>query len=177
MPAAPQIKSRQTVVSNPWVTLVRKDVEMHGAVADYYSLELPDYVAVVARTPSGKLALVRQYRPAVEQFILELPAGTVEAGESPDECCLRELREEVGLSARSLRSLGVFMPDTGRLSNRQHIFLAETEEETVADFVPETGLEIVYATPAQVEGWIRTADFPHLLHISALYLSGILPAA
>ena len=173
----PQIVSRQNLVSNPWVTLIRKDVLIRGTVEDYYSLSLPDYVAIVAVTPSGRVPLVRQYRPAVEHFTLELPAGLVNPGESARDCCVRELREEVGLEVRSLQDLGAYLPDTGRLSNQQHLYLAQTAEEPGLDFVAEPGLEIFYATPPELERMVKSFEFRHLLHISALYLAGVLPAS
>jgi ADP-ribose pyrophosphatase len=173
----PQIVSRQNLVSNPWVTLIRKDVLMFGALEDHYSLGLPDYVAIVALTPSGRLPLVRQYRPAVEQFTLELPAGMVNPGENASDCCVRELKEEVGLEVLSLHCLGAYLPDTGRLGNQQHLFLAKTEEEPGQDWVAEPGLEIVYVTAPELERMVKESEFRHLLHISAVYLAGVLPAA
>lgn len=176
MSVDPRILSRQTLVTNPWLSLLRKDVQINGSVQDFYSLGLPDYVAIVARTPSRRIPLVRQYRPAVEQFTLELPAGTVEPGESAQDCCLRELREEVGLEARSVRNLGVYMTDTGRLGNRQHIFLVETEEEPVPEFVEEPGVQVLHATAQELQELVTSRQFSHLLHLSAIYLAGVLPA-
>jgi ADP-ribose pyrophosphatase len=176
MSALPQIVSRQVLVENPWMQLWRKDVRLNGTVEDYYSLGLPDYVAIVARTPSGRLPLVRQYRPAVEQYTLELPAGTVNPGESAQDCCLRELREEVGLPARSVRNLGSYLTDTGRLGNRQHVFLVETEETPGPEFQAEPGLEIQYVTARELQELVNQQKVSHLLHLSALYLAGILPA-
>lgn len=171
----PQILSRQDVVANPWVRLVRKDVSSPDGLQDFYSLELPDYVAVVAITPSGQVPLIRQYRPAVESFTLELPAGTVEPDETALECCRRELLEETGLVASSVRAVGRFRPDTGRLGNWQHVFLVECEAEPIRDFVPESGTEISYFEPGEIQAMIENFSFDHLLHISALYLSGVLP--
>ena len=49
----------------------------------YHAVEQADYVSIVAVTPDGKLPVVRQYRPAIEGFSWEVPAGLVEPGESP----------------------------------------------------------------------------------------------
>lgn len=160
-------------MESPWVTLTRKDVSFGGLRENYFTLELPDYVAIVARTPSGQLPLVRQYRPAIEQFTLELPAGTVDPGESPVECCVRELREEVGLEARLVKQVGSYWPDTGRLGNQQHVFLVETEDEPTPS--QESELEVVYVNAAELQTLIDKGEFRALLHISALYLAGVLP--
>lgn len=169
----PTVTARQVVYSNRWVTLVRKDVQLEGQIEDYYALQIPDYVAIVAVTPSGKIPLVRQYRPAVERYTLELPAGTLEPGEDPRECCIRELQEEAGLNARNIRFVGTYVPDTGRLSNRQHVFHVETDEPA-PDFLQEPGIEVSYHSKAELETLIKTSRFDHLLHVSAVYLSGLL---
>ena len=169
----PRVVSREALVTTPWVTFIQKEVANDNKTESYYSLEVPDYVAVVARTPSGKIPFVRQYRPAVEEFTLELPAGTLEKGESPEQCCVRELREEVGLDAVQVHHAGSHWPDTGRLETLQHTFLVETSE---ADSATDAELEVVYLTPAEIETKIQTGEIRALLHISALYLTGTLPA-
>lgn len=172
---SPTVVAQVGLVTNPWLTLRRKDVSFDGKVEDYYSLTLPDYVAIVARTPTGKIPLVRQYRPAVEQFTWELPAGTVGPGETPLQCALRELQEEVGLTGTAT-SLGSYWPDTGRLENQLHVFAIECRQESApADFVPEAGLEIGYLTPAELRHMVATNSFNHVQHVAALYLARVLP--
>ncbi len=170
----PRVETREAIVTTPWVTLTRKDVSFGEVAESYFSLELPDYVAVVARTPSGKIPFVRQYRPAVEAFTLELPAGTLESGETPQDCCVRELYEEAGLKAKTVRYAGSHWPDTGRLSNLQHIFYVETGDDPHSGLTPE--LEVVYLSPTEVEEKIANSELRALLHISALYITGVLPA-
>ncbi|MCW5867659.1 MAG: NUDIX hydrolase [Candidatus Eremiobacteraeota bacterium] len=171
----PIVAARQIVYSNRWVTLVRKDIQTGTRTEDYYTLQVPDYVAIVAVTPDGRLPLVRQYRPAVEGYTLELPAGTLEPGETPLECCRRELWEEVGLKARHIREVGSYLPDTGRLGNRQYIFHVQTEEPRL-EFVREQGIEVSYHTLEELEHLIQTRQLDHLLHVSAVYLAGVLGA-
>ena len=76
----------------------------------YHAVEQADYIAIVALTRGGKIAIVRQYRPALEAFAWELPAGLVDPGEAPAECCRRELIEETGLTARAIHALGREVP-------------------------------------------------------------------
>lgn len=163
---------REIVLENPWIRVTRKDVTFGEAPEDYFVLELSNYVAIVARTPCGQIPLVKQYRPAVEQFTLELPAGTVDRGETPMECAVRELREEVGLAVRTITEIGAYWPDTGRLGNLQYVYLAETEE--IPQF-SQPELEVVYVTAQQLEKMIVAGEFRVSLHISALYLAGVLP--
>lgn len=174
MSESPSILRRQVLIQNPWVTLVQKDLSHHGRCEDYYSLLLPDYVAIVATDPQGRVALVRQYRPAVEEFTLELPAGTLEPGEEPEVCARRELLEETGLRATSMRKVGSYRTDTGRLENWQHIFHAVCETPD-ASFVGEEGVEVSYADLDELQTMIADGRFNHLLHVSSVYLAGVLP--
>src|SRR5207248_2683408 len=103
--AFPAIVKKSEVSISPWVRLVTKEVQMlEGMEPDtYHSIAQADYVAIFARTRDGRIPIVRQFRPAVEALTWELPAGMVDAGESASETCRRELYEETGLQATSIR--------------------------------------------------------------------------
>ncbi len=87
--ATAQVTGRDTVFDSPWVRVVAKTVSF--LPAPFYAVEVPDYVAVCARTPDGRIILVRQYRPTIERLVWELPAGVVDPGETPDAAVAREL--------------------------------------------------------------------------------------
>jgi ADP-ribose pyrophosphatase len=170
----PLIVKRTEIDVSRWVRLVANDVRTSatGDVETWHSLAQADYVAILARTPDGRIPIVRQFRPAVNGYTWELPAGMIDAGDTPEATCRRELAEETGLLCRSLRYLGDFDPDTGRLENRAHVFLIEAEEAQAA-FLPEPGLEVRLVTLAELRALIRNGGFRHLLHIAALMLAEI----
>ena len=70
-------------------------------------LQRPDSVSIVA-VDGGMIVVVRQTRDGADERTLELPAGSIEEGETPEECAARELVEECGLAAGSWRKLGEF---------------------------------------------------------------------
>ena len=109
---------------SPWTTLIEKDVEFAaGRPPDTYHAFGPfDWVVAVARTADGRVALVRQYRPAIERYTWELPSGLVDRGEEPEAACRRELLEETGLRAERVAYVGGLRPDVGRLEVTEHIF-------------------------------------------------------
>ncbi len=88
----PKITRRHTTAISPWMTVIERDVVFAPGEEPqtYYAVDQADYVAIVARTPAGQIPIVRQFRPALEQFTWELPAGLVDEGEDPAESCRRE---------------------------------------------------------------------------------------
>jgi ADP-ribose pyrophosphatase len=168
----PRIRARRTTAVSPWMSVLARDVEFSrgGPVATYHAVEQADYIAIVARTPGGKIAIVRQYRPALEAFAWELPAGLVDRGEKPDDCARRELLEETGLTTRVIHPLGETSPCTGRLNNRIHSFFIETGAR-VASYKPEPGIRTKLVSPAEIARLIRAGRFPSQLHIGALLLA------
>lgn len=90
-------------------------------------------VAMVPLTDDGRVLLVRQFRPAVNAALLELPAGTREVGESPEACARRELAEEVGRAAARWERLIAFYPSPGVLTEELHVFLARALSPVAAE--------------------------------------------
>jgi len=103
----------------------------------------PGAVAIVAVDSEGMLTLVRQRREAVLEELLELPAGTLEAGETPLDCARRELAEETGLTGGSWRKAATFYTTPGFCRERMHLFFAEELERGEASPESDEELEVV----------------------------------
>ena len=110
---------------SPWVALVEKSVRFAPGEAPqiYHCLTQADYVGVLALTGMDLCRSFVEFRPCVEDFTWEFPAGTVRRRDSGN-AARRELREEGGLRAEQLVYFGCFHPDTGRLQVRSHAFFA-----------------------------------------------------
>ena len=89
--------------------------------------------AIVAVDPDGQVLLVRQYRPAVDADLLELPAGIVDPGEQPIDTARRELEEETGYTAGHLEPLVHFYTSPGFCTEVLHVFLATGLRECLTD--------------------------------------------
>jgi ADP-ribose pyrophosphatase len=115
-----RIEARDVIFDSPWVRLVSKAVVlMPGAPPErYFVLDLPDYVSICPRRRDGRFLLVRQYRPAVEQFLWEFPAGIVDPGETPEISVTRELIEETGHRPLRLVQPGASLLRRGRTGRR-----------------------------------------------------------
>jgi ADP-ribose pyrophosphatase len=166
----PKIGIRREVFATPYFTLVGKGLAGDDRGDPFYSLEMADYVVVVAATPNGDLVLVRQFRPAVEALTIELPAGHVEAGQTPEEAARRELLEETGFAAGRVTLLGRLRPDTGRLANHMWVFVA-LGVEAQPGHVGEAGIEVLTATPSELARLLAEGAFDHALHVAALLMA------
>lgn len=81
-------------------------------------------VITIPITDDDRVVLVRQFRHPVRMWMLELPRGAREAGESPEDAAKREIHEEIGCVCTAVQALGRVAPDTGQLSSIPHIIAA-----------------------------------------------------
>lgn len=84
----------------------------------------PGAAAIVALTENGKIALVRQYRTALDRVTVEIPAGKLDPGEDPLDCAKRELKEETGFVAGRIAYLTTIATSCGFSDEIIHIYLA-----------------------------------------------------
>ena len=161
-----RITARDQVFETPWFRVIAKKTTVSDV--PFYSLELVDYVVVLALTTEGRIVLVKQFRPAVEQITLEIPSGLIDPGESPAQTAVRELREETGYQAASVELIvPPMVPDTGRLGNRMWCYLAR-DVQPVANAAAEPGLEPVLYTVGALKQAIVRGEFNHAAHVAVL---------
>lgn len=165
----------EVAFATPWFEVVGKT--MQPDEAPYYSLQLPDYSAVVALTDDQRVLIVRQYRPAVERYTLELPSGIIDPGEAPVDSACRELHEETGYGVARAEVLGPMYVDSGRMNNRIWACTA-TGARPIAGHVPEPGIEVLVWTIDELWRATRAGEFALSVHVSVLMhavLAGKLP--
>ncbi len=107
-----------------------------GSTASREVVRHPGAVAIVAVSGS-KLLLVKQFRFPVQKSMLEIPAGKLDVGESPEECARRELLEETGYIPKDLRKLATIETSPGFSDEIIHIYFSEVER--VQDPSPDVG--------------------------------------
>jgi ADP-ribose pyrophosphatase len=174
--AAGTVLARHRAYVSPWLEVVEKRVDLGPprGIEDFYSVRTSEYVVVLAVSRDGRVPLVRQYRPAIEELVLELPSGTVETGEEPADAARRELLEETGFVARELIPLGWVYVDSGRMETREWAFFALDAEATAAKR-PETDeqLELVIKSLEELRELVRTGGFRMALHVAVLQLAEV----
>lgn len=112
-------------------TAVEREIVEHGGA-----------VAMVPLDDEGHVLLVRQYRPAVDRHLLEIPAGGLEPHEEPVRCAERELQEEIGMFPGKLEPLGAFYPVPGYSSEVIHLYLAGGLREVGGESEPDEEIAV-----------------------------------
>ena len=116
---------KETVFEGKIITVRKDKAELeNGVIADRELVIHPGGVCVVPLTKEGKVIMVRQFRYAFGEPLLEIPAGKLEIGEDHREAGLRELREETGAVCGSFEYLGVCYPSVAYLTEKIHMYLA-----------------------------------------------------
>lgn len=149
---------RKTVFATPWFQV--QEVATGGKFPNY-SINSPDFVCIIAVTEKNELLLVRQFRHAVAEMTLELPAGHVEKDETPEESARKELLEETGHVAEKFELLASLSPSTARFTNRMWCYFAPDAKLAPGAEI-ETGLKCVR--------W--TQDLKSLMQEPEFYSSG-----
>ncbi|MDP8215512.1 MAG: NUDIX hydrolase [Candidatus Euphemobacter frigidus] len=137
-------KQSREIYRGPFFSLREYLVEYpDGGEKKRIILEHPGAVAAVPLLPDGKIVMVRQFRKAAGRVTLEIPAGKIDSGESPEDCIRRELIEETGYRPGRLRHLRSYYPSFGISTEIIHVFLAENLQPTRRTPADESYLEPV----------------------------------
>jgi ADP-ribose pyrophosphatase len=155
-PKTAQVLSSTTIYEGP-VFGIRRDeiIEPSGVRTIREMITHPGSVVVLPVLPDGRIVLIRQYRYAAKQYLWELVAGRIDAGETPKVAAARELVEETGFRAKRFRIFLDIFPTPGFLQERMFILLAEGL--TAGEAEPEEDEKIISRAyrRKQLEGMIR----------------------
>lgn len=121
-----KIEKTELLHQGPIFDLVRDQVRYSdGRLVSFETLRHSGAIAILPQDDNGNLLLVRQYRHAVQQVLVEIPAGRLEPQELPLDCAQRELKEEIGMAANSWSELGSFLIAPGYSDEIIHLFAAQ----------------------------------------------------
>jgi ADP-ribose pyrophosphatase len=175
-PAAPQRWKKtatRTVVSTRIFDVQSVDFQ-HPArpkPQDFFVINAPNWVNVLAVTPDHRLVLVRQFRYGTDDFSLEIPGGVIDAGEDPVTAGVRELREETGYVGTSARLLGSVHPNPAIQNNRCHLVLVEGARQSAElDWDPDEEMEVLALPVDEVYQRAYAGGITHALVLDGLLL-------
>jgi ADP-ribose diphosphatase len=152
----------------------RYRLEPGGGERDFIVLDASDWINVVAVTPDRQVVLIRQFRHGIRDVTWEVPGGLMEAGETPEEAALRELREETGYAGDAARLLGFMWPNPAMQNNRLFTYLVENAKQ-IGDPQPDP-FERIIVEPrplADISGMIGSGAIRHSLVIASFALFGV----
>jgi len=150
VPDIPRLLSSKTVYAGHLFDVELDELEMEGGVITKREIiRHHGAVCMIPVTESGELLFVTQYRHATAGRLLELPAGTLEAGEPPLAAVSRELQEEVGQKPGRVVSLGGFYVAPGYTTEYIHLFLCDRLEPSSLDGDEDEDIEIEQLSPAE----------------------------
>lgn len=111
----------------PWLTVRREKVRLPDGTVhpEFYVLEYPTWINVIAITDKGEFVMIRQYRHGLRETRYELVAGCAEEGESPEAAARRELAEETGYTGGRWTLMSALSPNATSTNNLSYSFLAE----------------------------------------------------
>lgn len=126
-------KEYRTPIFNLLKRKMRLQAEDDSGEGDFYILDAPEWINVIALTPEQEIILVEQYRYGIQEPTLEIPGGMVDPGEEPLEGAQRELLEETGYGSDQWTNLGKVSSNPAIMTNYTHTYLAEDCEWEGAD--------------------------------------------
>jgi 8-oxo-dGTP pyrophosphatase MutT (NUDIX family) len=176
--STPQPQRWQKIRSEPFAQTrifdVTREIYRHPARTkeqDFFVINPPDWVNVIALTPDHRLVLVRQFRFGINNFSLEIPGGMIDAGEDFLAAGVRELREESGYVGDPARLLGSVHPNPAMQSNRCHLILVENaRRDAELDWDPDEEFEITTLPVDDVYALAYRGGITHALVLDALLL-------
>ncbi|MFT7678953.1 MAG: ADP-ribose pyrophosphatase [Planctomycetota bacterium] len=150
------VHRREHVYQSPWCALRRDEVVLPtGKLQEYHVFEIGPAVAVVPVLPDGRVVMIGQYRYPTGNTQWELPAGRLDADETPQAAAVRELYEETGYAAGHLEALPGFYPTGGISAHYAHAFIAHDCSEAGAGALEDSEQIIVRVfTRGEVEALV-----------------------
>ena len=128
-------------------------------------------VCVVPVDELGNVLMVRQFRKPLGEQLLEVPAGGIEAGESPEETVIRELQEEVGFIAKDIQRLSGFWLAPGWCTEDMHAFLARDLEPSRLPADDDESITVVPVPLNQMATMIESGEIQDAKSIASLLLA------
>lgn len=155
-----ELVSSEYLFRRPWLTARRDVVRLPNGteIPEFYVLEYPDWVNIIAVTANGEFVMIRQYRHGIDQTRYELVAGCVDPGEDPLTAAKRELYEETGFGGGEWRKISVISGNPSTTTNWTHCYVAEGVERVGSQHLEKSEDISVHLLSADEVRWLLDHD-------------------
>lgn len=167
-----KVLESEYLIRRPWLTARRDRAELpDGRINnEYYVLEYPDWVNIIAVTEDGDIVLERQYRHGLGNTCYELPCGVIEEGETPLEAAQRELLEETGFAGGQWKEWMTLSPNPATSNNLAHSFLAVGVKKVSGQSLDATeDIEVFLKRPEYVRSLLENNQILQALMAAPLW--------
>jgi ADP-ribose pyrophosphatase len=143
-------------------------------IEPYYVLEFPNWCNVVVVTEDEQLVMVTQYRHAIQQTLVELPGGVIDAGETPEQAAIRETAEETGYLVDSVELLYTVAPNPATNNNTAWLFLARDARPLAKQKFDEAeDMDVLLFSKEEAKQLLADNKIQHGVQVGALYAAMI----
>ena len=167
-----RVVDTEYLIRRPWLTARRDRVELPNGVVnpEYYVLEYPSWVNVIAITTDGRFVMVKQYRHGLGIVATELCAGVVEEGEEPLQAARRELMEETGFGGGEWELSMVVSANPGSQNNLSYSYIARGVVKMKEQHLDETeDLNVVFLEKEEVYEMLMKDELKQALMAAPLW--------
>ena len=145
----------------------------NGYVGKLEIVKHPGAVLIIPFLSRDKIVLIKQYRPVINSYIWELPAGTLSKGENPLACAKRELVEEIGYEAKSWKKIGYIYPAPGYTTEKIAIFKASRLKKVPCDRQEDELITSSIFTTKKLQKLVKSSNLVDAKTLAALKLAYI----
>ncbi len=168
----PEIISNETIYNGKVFDISVAEIRENGAIYKREIINHHGSAVIIPVFADNTVALVKQYRHAAQEYLLEIPAGTLSKDEAPEIGAARELEEEIGVTAKNIEKLSEFYVSPGFLTEKMNLFIATELTETVQNLDEDEFLSIERISFTEAFEKIRNNEIQDAKTIIGLILAG-----
>ena len=166
-----RVEAEREIYQGRVFKLLERDLLLpNGRRSTFSVVTHPGAVAIVPVFENGDVMLLKQFRPALGREIIEIPAGTLEPGETPLATARREIIEETGYRARKWTKIGNFYTAPGFCTERMHLYLARDLSPAEAEGDEDEVIRPVRVPFSKALDWVSRGRIQDAKSIAGLLL-------